>query len=93
MMQEVNEHEQIEGPDHYRECMRKAQLIAIAKIAKDGQAAPARFSDRLGEESPYEKRLQDRDSIRSDTPCAFWSQLPEPGRRRDDVGSASPVQS
>jgi hypothetical protein len=42
MMQEVNEHERIEGPDHYPECMREAQLIAIAKIAKDGQAAPIR---------------------------------------------------
>jgi hypothetical protein len=65
MMQEVNEHERIEGPDHYRECMREAQLIAIAKIAKDGQAAPARLGDTLGEESPYEKRMQDRDSIAS----------------------------
>jgi hypothetical protein len=93
MMQEVNEHERIEGPDHYRECMRDAQLIAIAKIAKDGQAAPTRLSDRLGEDSPYEKRLQDRDSIRSDVARALRSLRPEPGRRCDDVGSASPVQS
>ena len=92
-MQEVNKHEPIEGLDHYRECMREAQLIAIAKIAKDGQAPPTRLSDRLGEESPYEKRMQDRDSIRSDTPCARCNQPSEPGRRRDDVGSASPVQS
>jgi hypothetical protein len=79
-MQYVNEHERIEGPDHYRECMREVQLIAITKIAKDGQAAPTRLGDRLGEESPYEKRMQDRDSIRSDTPCALWGQPPEPGR-------------